>query len=49
MYKLQWEKIGVVAPQEGYEKNIGTAGLLKGVIDNKIIFGGGAKISFFIY
>lgn len=43
MYKLQWEKIGVVAPQEGYEKNIGTAGLLKGVIDNKLIFGGGAN------
>ena len=32
MYKLQWNKIGVVAPQEGYEKNIGTAVLLKGVI-----------------
>ena len=43
MYKLQWEKIGVVAPQEGYEKNIRTAGLLKGVIDNKLIFGGGAN------
>ena len=43
MYKLQWNKIGVVAPQEGYEKNIGTAGLLKGVIDNKLIFGGGAN------
>lgn len=43
MYKLQWEKIGVVSPQEGYEKNIGTAGLLKGVIDNKLIFGGGAN------
>ena len=43
MYKLQWEKIGVVAPQEGYEKNIGTAGLLKGVIDNKLVFGGGAN------
>ena len=43
MYKLQWNKIGVIAPQEGYEKNIGTAGLLKGVIDNKLIFGGGAN------
>ena len=43
MYKLQWNKIGVVAPQEGYEKNIGTAGLLKGVIDNKLVFGGGAN------
>ena len=43
MYKLQWKKIGVVAPQESYEKNIGTAGLLKGVIDNKLIFGGGAN------
>ena len=43
MYKLQWKKIGVVAPQEGYEKNIGTAGLLKGVIDNKLVFGGGAN------
>ena len=43
MYKLQWNKIGVVAPQEGYEKNIGTAGLLKGLIDNKLIFGCGAN------
>ncbi len=43
MYKLQWEKIGVVAAQKGYDKNIGTAGLLKGVIDNKLIFGGGAN------
>jgi len=30
--------------REGYEKNIGTAGLLKGVIDNKLVFGGGAGL-----
>ena len=41
--ELKWANIATVAPQKGYEKNIGTAGLVKGVIGNKLIFGGGAN------
>ena len=41
--ELKWVNIATVAPQKGYEKNIGTAGLVKGVIGNKLIFGGGAN------
>ena len=41
--KLKWTNIATVAAQKGYENNIGTAGLIKGVIGNKLIFGGGAN------
>ena len=41
--ELKWTNIATVAAQKGYEKNIGTAGLVKGVIENKLIFGGGAN------
>ena len=41
--ELKWTNIATVAAQKGYEKNIGTAGLVKGVLGNKLIFGGGAN------
>ena len=41
--QLKWTNIATVAAQKGYENNIGTAGLVKGVIGNKLIFGGGAN------
>ena len=41
--QLNWTNIATVAAQKGYEKNIGTAGLVKGVLGNKLIFGGGAN------
>ena len=41
--QLKWTNIATVAAQKGYEKNIGTAGLVKGVLGNKLIFGGGAN------
>ena len=40
---LQWQKIAEVPAQFGYKKNIGTAGLLKGTLDNYLIVGGGAN------
>ena len=41
--QLKWTNIATVAAQKGYENNIGTAGLVKGVLGNKLIFGGGAN------
>ena len=41
--ELKWTNIATVAAQKGYENNIGTAGLVKGVLGNKLIFGGGAN------
>ena len=41
--KLTWKNIATVAPQKGYDKNLGTAGLVKGVLDSYLIFGGGAN------
>lgn len=41
--KLSWKNVATVAPQKGYEKNLGTAGLVKGVIGDYLIFGGGAN------
>ena len=41
--QLKWTNIATVEAQKGYENNIGTAGLVKGVLDNKLIFGGGAN------
>ena len=38
--QLNWINIATVAAQKGYENNIGTAGLVKGVLGNKLIFGG---------
>ena len=41
--KLTWKNIATVAPQKGYDKNLGTAGLVKGVLGSYLIFGGGAN------
>lgn len=41
--KLTWNNIATVAPQKGFDKNLGTAGLVKGVLGNYLIFGGGAN------
>lgn len=40
---LQWKNIKTVAAQKGYDKNLGTAGLVQGALDNYLIFGGGAN------
>ena len=29
--KLTWKNIATVTPQKGYDKNLGTAGLVKGI------------------
>lgn len=36
-------KVGELPPPKGYEKNIGVSNMLYGVIDNKIVLGGGAN------
>lgn len=41
--RLVWDYAGSLPAQKGFEKNIGTAGLLQGVIGNYIIVGGGAN------
>lgn len=40
---VEWEKIGEVLAQKGYDENIGTAGHLQGVLDGKLVVGGGAN------
>lgn len=37
------DKYSYCSGSKGYENNIGTAGLVKGVLGNKLIFGGGAN------
>lgn len=41
--KILWQHGGELPAQKGYKKNIGTAGVLYGKIDNYIIVGGGAN------
>ncbi len=41
--KILWEHGGSLPAQMGYQKNIGTAGILHGKIDDYIIVGGGAN------
>lgn len=41
--KLVWTYAGSLPAQKGYDKNIGTAGLLQGVIGEYVIVGGGAN------
>lgn len=41
--KIMWEFAGDLAPQNGMEENIGTAGLLGGVSNGYVIVGGGAN------
>ncbi|RDY27465.1 cyclically-permuted mutarotase family protein [Romboutsia weinsteinii] len=41
--KILWEHAGDLEPQKGFEKNIGTAGLLSGKAGDYIIVGGGAN------
>lgn len=40
---VQWKTIGKIPAQKGYSENIGTAGLLQGVLDEKLVIGGGAN------
>src|SRR3712207_8552692 len=42
-YRISWEAVGELPAQKSYEKNIGTAGLLQGMIGDYIIVGGGAN------
>ena len=42
--KILWQHSGELPPQKGYQKNIGTAGVLYGKINDYIIVGGGANI-----
>ena len=41
--KILWEYGTELPPQKGYQKNIGTAGILYGRINNYLIVGGGAN------
>ena len=40
--KILWEQGGELEAQKGYDKNIGTAGILAGKSNGYIIVGGGA-------
>lgn len=45
--KITWEHAGNLPAQKGFEKNIGVAGVLSGVLENKyIVVGGGANFPF---
>ncbi|MDY4004784.1 MAG: cyclically-permuted mutarotase family protein, partial [Fusobacterium varium] len=35
--KITWEHVGNLPAQKGFEKNIGTAGVLSGVLDGKYV------------
>lgn len=41
--RIMWEHSGHLEPQKGYDKNIGTAGVLSGKLGEYIIVGGGAN------
>ena len=42
--KIAWQYAGTLPAQKGYEKNIGTAGVLCGVLEGRyIVTGGGAN------
>lgn len=40
---VEWTRIGEIPAQKGYSENIGTAGHLFGVLDGKLVVGGGAN------
>ena len=42
-HRISWEAVGELPAQKSYEKNIGTAGLLQGMIDDYVVVGGGAN------
>lgn len=45
--KITWEHAGNLPAQKGFDKNIGTAGLLSGVLDGKyVLVGGGANFPY---
>lgn len=45
--KIVWEHSGMLPAQKGFEKNIGTAGLLSGTLQNKyVVVGGGANFPY---
>ncbi|RRD24521.1 cyclically-permuted mutarotase family protein [Fusobacterium canifelinum] len=41
--RLVWDYAGSLPAQKGFDKNIGTAGLLQGIIEDYIVVGGGAN------
>lgn len=41
--RITWEYAGALEAQKGFEKNIGTAGVLSGSYENYLIVGGGAN------
>ena len=41
--RLVWDYAGSLPAQKGFDKNIGTAGLLQGIIGDYIVVGGGAN------
>lgn len=45
--KITWEHAGNLPAQKGFEKNIGTAGVLSGVLEGKyVVVGGGANFPY---
>lgn len=45
--KITWEHAGNLPAQKGFEKNIGTAGMLSGVLEGKyVVVGGGANFPY---
>ena len=45
--KITWEHAGNLPAQKGFEKNIGTAGVLSGVLEEKyVVIGGGANFPY---
>ena len=44
--RITWEHAGELEAQKGFEKNIGTAGLLSGSYKNYLIVGGGANFPY---
>ncbi len=45
--KITWEHAGNLPAQKGFEKNIGTAGVLSGVLEEKyVVVGGGANFPY---
>ena len=41
--KIIWEYAGSIPAQKGYEKNVGVAAGLSGIIGKYVVFGGGAN------
>lgn len=45
--RITWEHAGDLEAQNGFDKNIGVAGVLSGILDNKyVVVGGGANFPY---